>query len=228
MAEALTVGGITIPFSIARTWVREYTDPSRRDGSKPFAFPAYDTFEVDSDPNRLSDGELMAPGLLNVPVKMRAYYALQDMRPALEEALGAIKPDADLAKVKSAKVRVLTASIYAVLDDRQFQGRGVRRTTLSKVLHRKRPAFIPLHDVRVNRCYFGDNGVIESDASRTWADSMAEFSIAVARDLRAQREAFAELAAVALSGPRLTHLRVLDIIAWKANGKSLSPTDGET
>ena len=55
---------------------------------RPYAFPAYDCYDGGTaEPDRLTDGDLLAPGLLNVPVKIRSFYGLQRVRGRLEEAL---------------------------------------------------------------------------------------------------------------------------------------------
>lgn len=56
-------------------WVRDYTDAdSNRVSGNPYAFPAYDRFcGGSSQPDELSDADLLAPTLLNLPVKIRSY-----------------------------------------------------------------------------------------------------------------------------------------------------------
>lgn len=220
MSKEIRVGGVAVPMAVAIDWVRGYTDPQIRTSSRPSAYPAYDTFEPDADPNLLSDGELIAHALLNVPFKLRAYYALQDMRPTLESALRDIPPMANLANMSALDVQTLTEAVYAPLDVPEFMRRHVPRTTLSKVLHRKRRQFLPLQDKNVRACYYGETGVITSDSSRSWAQGMAVFSAHVASDLATQSGLFAELDAATRVPGELTHLRLLDIVAWKANGKT--------
>ncbi|GAB3753480.1 hypothetical protein GCM10027599_14670 [Yimella radicis] len=56
--------------------------------ARPYAFPACDCYDGGTnEPDRLTDADLLAPGLLNVPVKIRSFYGLQRVRAQLEEAL---------------------------------------------------------------------------------------------------------------------------------------------
>ena len=87
--STVTVGHVPIPMDTAMGWVLDYTDAARNEvATSPYAFPAYDRFDGGSNrPDRLTDADLLAPTLLNVPVKIRSFYALQRARPALELAL---------------------------------------------------------------------------------------------------------------------------------------------
>ncbi|WP_431603056.1 DUF6308 family protein [Janibacter limosus] len=69
---------------------------------------------------------------------------------------------------------ILTAkvhSLYQVLDDDRSKhgARGQSGTVLSKILHRKHPKSLPLHDKWVRRCYLGSDGV-PTDKTRPWAE----------------------------------------------------------
>jgi Family of unknown function (DUF6308) len=84
-------------------------------------------------------------------------------------------------------VNALSATPYAYpLDNPDTKPWGVNATTLSKVLHRKRPASIALHDTWVQACYLGDGAPVPRDKYRSWGDYMTLVSLAMARDLRAQ------------------------------------------
>lgn len=96
------VGRVRIPLGTASAWVRDYTNAAINVVSaRPYAFPAYDHYDRGTnEPDRLTDGDLLAPGLLNVPVKIRSFYGLQRVRGQLEEALRhpvLEKPLADIA-----------------------------------------------------------------------------------------------------------------------------------
>lgn len=87
-ADQVQVGKVTVPLETAVAWVAEYTSPERAKSSNPFSYPAYDDFEKGhNEPTRLSDADLLTPGLLNVPVKVRSYYGLLRIRDRLQLAL---------------------------------------------------------------------------------------------------------------------------------------------
>ena len=54
----------------------------------PYAFPAYNRFQgQDKDPLVITDADLLAPTLLNVPVKIPTFYGLARVRDRLQAAL---------------------------------------------------------------------------------------------------------------------------------------------
>jgi hypothetical protein len=71
----IRIGGVSVPIGTALQWVTDYTNVENTTAPNPYAYPAYDHYDRErNDPRRLSDADLIAPGLLNVPVKIRSYY----------------------------------------------------------------------------------------------------------------------------------------------------------
>lgn len=218
----IRIGGLTIPFSKAKSWVAEYTGANDTNVKKPFAYPAYDCYEVErNDPRRLTDADLLAPGLLNVPVKIRSYYGLQAIRDDLETALANEDLALPLADIDDPdRVVSMIKPLYSVLDGPRRPW-NVWATTLSKVLHRKRPESVVLHDRWVHACYAGKKGPVVRDKGRSWSDYMVAITLAIRHDVSTQRDAFV-LLDEATGENRLTHVRLLDIVAWSSKGKQLS------
>jgi hypothetical protein len=218
--DRVRVGAVLIPLDKARRWLTEYTNEANVFVEDPYSYPAYDLYECDrNEQGLLTDADLLAPGLLNVPVKIRSYYALQRIRPLLEDGLRNIDLGFALADVDPAHVASMVKPLYAVLDDPQTRPWGVSGTTLSKILHRKRPQSIVLHDRWVRRCYVGGDAPVQPSKDRSWADYMVAVSLAIRDDLQSQREVFASLDEATSSPGRLSHVRLLDILAWKSKGK---------
>lgn len=146
-------------------------------------------------------------------VSIRSYYALQEVRPRLQELL--VEPDLarPLAELPDDRIGTLVGPLYSVLDE-EARPWGVQGTTLSKVLHRKRPDSLVLHDTWVNACYVGDDGPVRRADKRTWAEYMVLLSSAMASDIREQPEQFAALQEASGASPALTDVRLLDILAW--------------
>jgi Family of unknown function (DUF6308) len=90
------------------------------------------------------------------------------------------------------------------------------------VLHRKRPKSLVLHDKWVNTCYVGGNGPVKRVRDRSWADYMVAITLAIGQDIRAQLELFKLLDQATSSPGELTHIRILDILAWKSKGTAPS------
>jgi hypothetical protein len=220
-ADQIRIGKVTRPLTQAIEWVRAYTDVKRnRTDPEPYAYPAYDHFQAGrDDPNRLSDADLLVPGLLNAPVSIRSFYALQALREPLGSALR--QPDLllPLATIDAPdRIAAMVHPLYAVLDQ-SSRPHGVLETTLSKILHRKRPHSIVLHDRWIRACYLGTDTVPHTHHRRS-ADYMAAVTTAIAADIREQPQAFAALDDATSTPGDLTPVRLLDIVAWKSHGSS--------
>lgn len=144
----------------------------------------------------------------------RTFYALEAVRPHLESWLVHIPQDARLVEAGAPELDQL-GELFSILDseDLPVQARG---SILAKVMHRKRPAFIPLYDRFVDYCYRGaEHAPITRDRSRTWRVFLPLLGQAIIDDLVAGETFFREIAELA-SGPVITPLRALDIVAWHA------------
>lgn len=101
----LTVGGKQVEMSRAREWVAAYLNAdANRSISHPFAYPAYDRYRTGSSADELNDGDLLSPGLLNVAVKIRPFYALQAIRDDLQSGLAAVPTDLSLTDADEGQV----------------------------------------------------------------------------------------------------------------------------
>lgn len=220
--DAIRIGRFTVDFERAKRWIKGYTNAESNKGSDdPYAYPAYDEYDRDSNnPSLLTDGDLLAPILLNVRFSIRSYYGLQKIRHRLEAVLADDDLAKDLADLPQAKVSEAVSGIYGLLDhegdDEDLAPWGVRATTLSKIVHRKRPTSLALHDRWVSACYLGSEAVPpkRKGKTRSSAEYMELVTLAIAEDLHSQREIFERLQEESLASPRLTDLRLLDILAW--------------
>lgn len=221
MDDNITVGSVTIPSAVAAEWIANYTDVARHSTKAPSAYPAYDCLETGSTPETLNDGDLLAPTLMNAAPSASAFYRLQAMSPRLEAALSNC-PHEPLATVSEDTIREVVGHLYAVLDDdhQSHPSHGLGGTTLSKVLHRKRPHALCLNDQFVWSCYV-ENGPIPRVRVRAWADYMTELTMAMREDLITQESKFQALRRH-VKGKQLSDLRILDILAWTSKG--ISPT----
>lgn len=226
--ETLRVGAVSIAFTTAQEWVRTYTTRDTT-GAQPYAYPAYDLYQPDDNPpDRLTDADLLAPGLLNVPVKIRSFYGLQRIRPELEKALAHPGLDTPLTEADPDTIADTVGPLYEVLDDPDTKPWGVEGTTLSKILHRKRPRTLVLHDKWVRACYVGTTGEhpVPQVQQRSWAEYMTLITGAIAEDLRTQTATFAALDALTPVPGELSDVRLLDILAWTSQGRPVTETNG--
>lgn len=219
--DTITVGRASIGFATAVEWLSAYTDAeSNETSSTPYAFPAYDTYEeATNDPNRLSDADLLAPVLLNVGISVRSFYALRRVRAHLEDSLMAIPPGMALVDATPDQVAEWVEPLYAVLDSNQRPS-GIQSIKLSKILHRKRPEFLVLHDKWVRACYWGDGARVPRVRKRGAGGYMVAISNAIRDDVASQRSVFEALVDQVPSARTLSRIRVLDILAWRSRGAS--------
>lgn len=219
-ADEVRVGRVTIPLATAQRWISDYTNPGNVTAAQPYAYPAYDRYEHNrNDPRLLIDADLLAPTLLNVPLKIRSFYGLQRIRPQLEAGLANEDLGTPLEEIEDpARVAAMVAPLYAVLDDPETCPWNVQGTTLSKVLHRKRPESLVLHDRWVRACYLGEGAPVPRVKGRSWAEYMVAVTLAIGHNIRTQRAVFERLDAATSCPGELTHVRLLDILAWKSQG----------
>jgi hypothetical protein len=224
---SVAVGRISIPFRRAEKWIRTYTDSERNKVmADPYAYPAYDLFDIERNRcDRISDADLLAPVLLNVRLSVRAVYGLQRIRPLLEKALANEDLQVPLRELDDpARVAMIVHPLYQVLDG-NMRLHGVQGTTLSKVLHRKRPHTLVLHDRWVSACYVGegDTWPVPRVRRRSWAEYMTLLTVAIGNDLRRQRELFSRLGEASGAPGSISDVRLLDILAWMSKG--VPPSD---
>lgn len=213
------IGGVGIDRESVRAAAAEYLAAQ---GGR-FGYPAFDAYEAGGGPGRLSDGDFLAPCLLNAPVNIKAFYSLVSIRPQLESWLQKVPADARLDDAGDAGLALL-GELFSVLDAKPKLPHA-RGSILAKVMHRKRPAFVPLYDRYVDYCYRGsENAPVPVDRQRSWADFVPLLGAAMIADLNREREYLAQVAALA-QGPVITPLRALDICAWQA-GRTTSPKPG--
>jgi len=87
---------------------------------------------------------------------------------------------------------------------------------VAKVLHRKRPRFVPLYDEQVRSVYQDrPDGPVPPQHGRSWEEFVVRFAAAVQDDLQRKQALWAEITQMA-AGPAITPVRALDIVAWWA------------
>lgn len=113
----------------------------------------------------------------------------------------------------SAATLEATADLFDVLEEAPAD--NVKLTTLSKVLHRKRPELLPLFDAKIRYCYTDRAGApVPPKNNRSKRDYRLAWLEALQHDFHRQYEQWQEIAAIA-PGPKISPLRALDIIGWE-------------
>jgi len=214
MTETLRVGGRIVDFKDAVTWLTDYFNETRNFvHSRPYAYPAYDGLQTGSGPDELNDGDLLAPGMLNASVTVRGFYSLQRVRGIMESGLKLTGRAVTLSQaVDDGSLQHRMQSLVGVLDAEKLP--GIRLTSLTKVLHRKRPEFMPLHDQFVRVCYYGKDNPVRPVRRRSNVDYFVAMASAIDADVRRQSVVLEKLRAEA--GANVSLLRIIDVLAWKA------------
>lgn len=181
-------------------------------GAPRSAYPAYDGYMLETATGPVIDADLLAPTLLNVRhLSVKTYYLLQQELTYWQPLLDQLDPALSLVDATADDLR-LVGALFAGIDEDRLD--GAKATTLSKILHRKRPALIPLQDKQVRRCYQqGSEPRIPVVPGRGWADFTVALAEEMQHDLRSQLDAFEQLSRLA-DGVPVTPLRALDIVAW--------------
>lgn len=201
------VGGARADLTEARTFVHRYLNTP----TEHWAYPAYDTYGGGA--GELSGPDLLAPILLNVSrISVRTYDELYAGLAAINERLSVPALDHTLAEGGPDTIDALV-NLFGLLDDPGYH--GVRLTTFTKILHRKRPATVPLYDEHIRRCYqeIGDPIRLPSEQDRSWRRFARAWLTELQADLVGQRQEFEDLAKLA-PAPGITALRALDIVGW--------------
>ncbi|NKX56757.1 DUF6308 family protein [Arthrobacter mobilis] len=224
MTIQLRVGGKTIGFDEAKAWAKTYLV----DRPGVSAYPAYDGYPGSAGES-VDRQDLLAVALLNVSNNpLPVYYGLEKLMEPLNERL---EDPALTGHLASAGPETLEAivELFGVLEQRPTK--YVRLTTLSKVLHRKRPGLLPLFDDNIGYCYSECAGApVPYVSGRSAADYRRAWLTALRDDLASRLEQWEEIAAIA-SGPAITPLRALDIIGWELGNRRNQPplfSDGVT
>lgn len=203
----LRVGGAVISFADAKKFTENYLNNTTR----TWAYPAYDGYPGHDGPE-IGRTDLPAVALLNAGQKpIETYYGLESLLQPLNARLANPSLGGALSEATDETVEAI-ADLYGVLD--MHKPKQVGLTKISKVLHRKRPALLPLYDKNIRRCYvnMGDAPVPVAP-NRSWTDLARVWVTAVRHDLATQHDEWTELAAIA-PGPKITPLRALDIVGW--------------
>jgi hypothetical protein len=183
----------------------DYLDPAGR--------RAYWTYDQPSDPDRLTALDCLAPMLLS-------------LRPTYEHVVPLFQPSGPYAELRRQMEAVLALPPADFLDldlgDPDGPWATVRRAmaasekvpwwtavSVSKTLHRKRPDLVPVYDSKVFAFYLGRPPSGRGAPGRFWPALQADL-----RDHRALVTHWRD-GHQPQNGPRLSALRVADIVVWE-------------
>ena len=186
--------------------------------SSLYSWPYYD---IDKTPNLLEPTDILATSFLDYPIKDKVIQELMrgyGIHSETTEYTKLFKLLSDVVADESAKGLSFEDIPMEQLGDREMGGWGKVLTAIdavqecesltsvfvTKVLHRKRPNLVPIHDSKLRSFY----GIKDHSCS--------DLFLAIHRDVIQNRDYLDELRGkyVLPNGAVMSRLRVLDIVVW--------------
>ena len=199
MSTIILRGGVEVenPLELALEFLAAYSSYEPRDSSGPASFDESDLRQANRGGARTSAAEIAA---------------IIERRGEIERALREIHPAASLADAASAIPWLPLTRLFDAFSDI----RGVGFSKMTKALHLKRPALIPMLDSVVQEYLTTD------DPATSSPESFGARAIALVRsykrDLDRNRSALDELKReLATRDYPLTEVRILDLLIWSVN-----------
>jgi Family of unknown function (DUF6308) len=202
MSTIILRGGVEVqnPVELALEFLAAYSGYEAYDSSGPASFDESDLRLANRGGARISAAEIAA---------------ILERRAEIERALRKIHPDASLADARSSIPWIALTRLFDAFADI----RGIGFSKMTKALHRKRPALIPMLDSVVQAYLAAD------DPRRRSPGSFGERATALVRsykrDLDRNRSALHEIQLELASRTyRLTEVRILDVLIWSVSAES--------
>jgi hypothetical protein len=172
------------------------------------SFDAYDS----SSPGSFDEGDLRLANRGGARISAAEIGAILERRAEIERALRKIQPEASLADAGSSVPWIPLQELFDA-----FAGiRGVGFSKMTKALHKKRPALIPMLD-SVVQAYLTSDGS-ETDSSGSFGERAIALVRSYKRDLDRNRSALREIQQELVTRAfRLTEVRILDLLIWSVS-----------
>ena len=193
MSTIILRGGIEVenPLELALEFLEAYSGYEARDSMGPDSFDEGDLRQANRGGARISAAEIAA---------------ILERRGEIEGALREIRPATSLADRASGIPWLPLTRLFDAFSDI----RGVGFSKMTKALHPKRPALIPMLDSVVQQ-YLG------VPSATSFGEEATELVRRYKQDLDRNRLALRELKReLASRGYQLTEVRILDLLIWSA------------
>jgi len=182
------------PLEVALGFLAAYSSSEAYASSGPGSFDESDLRQANRGGARISAAEIAA---------------ILEHRGEIERALRMIEPGASLADAASSIPWIPLTRLFDAFADI----RGVGFSKMTKALHRKRPALIPMLDSVVQAYLTRDEP--EMGSPRSFGERATALVCAYKRDLDRNRLALHEIQRELASREyRLSEVRILDLLIW--------------
>jgi len=169
---------------------------------------AYDS----SGPASFDEGDLRLANRGGARISATEIATILERRDEIERALREIRPDASLADATSSIPWLPLTRLFEAFADI----RGVGFSKMTKALHRKRPALIPMLDSVVQAYLTRDDPATRALGS--FGERATALVRSFKRDLDRNRAALREIQGELASRTyRLTEVRILDLLIWSVS-----------
>jgi hypothetical protein len=199
MSTIILRGGVELenPLELALEFLEAYSSQEAYDFSGPASF---------------DEGDLRLANRGGARISATEIAAILERRGEIERALRKIQPDATLAAATSSVPWLPLTRLFDTFADI----RGVGFSKMTKALHRKRPALIPMLD-SVVQAYL-TMGDLRTRAPGSFGERATALVRSYKRDLDRNRSALREIQRELASRTyRLTEVRILDLLIWSVS-----------
>jgi uncharacterized protein DUF6308 len=194
-ALILRGGVVDDPLTLALAFVERYLGAETRDTPQPMSFDERDLRLANRGGARIAASEIAA---------------VLERRGEIVRALRMIRPDASLAGPAAAMPWTPLRRLFDGFADI----RGIGFSKMTKALHPKRPALIPMLD-SVVQAYLGEHPAMRSSP---FADRAIAFVRSYKRELDSNNSVLRGLRReLARRGYELTEVRLLDVLIWSVS-----------
>jgi hypothetical protein len=175
------------------------------------AYSSYEPYDF-SGPGSFDEGDLRLANRGGARISAAEIAAILERRGEIEGALRTIHPDASLAEATGSAPWIPLTRLFGAFADI----RGIGFSKMTKALHGKRPALIPMLDSVVQAYLTSDDpGTLPSGSFGERATALVR---SYKQDLDRNRSVLHEIQReLASRGYRLTEVRILDLLIWSVS-----------
>ena len=209
MSTIILRSGVEVenPLDVALQFLQAYSGYEADDSSRPDSFDERDLRLANRGGARISAAEIAA---------------ILERRGEIESSLRKIGPCTSLTETASSIPWIALTQLF----DAFGNIRGVGFSKMTKALHRKRPALIPMLDSVVQEYLTKDDPATSS--SESFGARAIAFVRSYKQDLDRNRSALRKIQReLASRDYRLTEVRILDLLIWSVNAQSGGRQAGE-
>jgi hypothetical protein len=201
MSTIILRGGVEVenPLEVALEFLAAYSGFEAPDPSAPESFDERDLRLANRGGARISAAQIAA---------------ILERRGEIERGLREIHPEASLADVTSSIPWILLTRLFDAFGDI----RGIGFSKMTKALHRKRPALIPMLDSVVQAYLTGDSS--GTGPAGTFGERATALVRSYKEDVDRNRSVLEEVQReLARREYELTEVRIVDLLIWSRYGR---------